>query len=481
MDKNTLMSLAGALVLIIVLVVAADAMLGGLPAACGELFAVEESETGKAAKRIDTIKTTVSDIVAKEKAFLEPKSSEEKWQADLDDAGKEIDAALASLEKEGKAILENDDSGDEGKLKSLLQAARTRRMQALGLADSVLKRAETLLYYKANRAKVVKKANQDFDSIESPALAQLEIKAEKAKADWPEKMADIEQKMSLFDSMKQKASESHAFIAAENVKPESEVDFEALGMHGAAIADARETYLHSVGHIAALLGQLYVSWDRILDDMEIREGEEVRFYHHYKTIKVFREGDSNRQETSTKIVQVSKTVYQSHEKNLGMTLASKPQGKYDSEADTKTSPPGYNYVGNPHYGKWERHSSGSSFWVFYGQYALMRDLFWGRSYYQPIYRSDWNSYQHSRNAGRTYYGRSSTGGQKYGSKGEVARTKYKGSRYTSSRGFSGTQFKKSGGTYRGSKYAAKSRSSYSSSRSRSSSMFRSGSRGGGGK
>ena len=39
--------------------------------------------------------------------------------------------------------------------------------------------------------------------------------------------------------------------------------------------------------------------------------------------------------------------------------------------------PGGQLVGNPHYGSWRTDSSGSSFWVWYGQYALISSLMGG--------------------------------------------------------------------------------------------------------
>ena len=39
--------------------------------------------------------------------------------------------------------------------------------------------------------------------------------------------------------------------------------------------------------------------------------------------------------------------------------------------------PGSQLVGNPNYGRWRTDSGGSSFWVWYGQYALIRDLLGG--------------------------------------------------------------------------------------------------------
>ena len=39
--------------------------------------------------------------------------------------------------------------------------------------------------------------------------------------------------------------------------------------------------------------------------------------------------------------------------------------------------PGSQLVGNPNYGHWQTNSGGTSFWVWYGQFALMRDLLGG--------------------------------------------------------------------------------------------------------
>lgn len=39
--------------------------------------------------------------------------------------------------------------------------------------------------------------------------------------------------------------------------------------------------------------------------------------------------------------------------------------------------PGSQLVGNPNYGQWRTDSSGNSFWVWYGQFALIRDLLGG--------------------------------------------------------------------------------------------------------
>ncbi len=65
---------------------------------------------------------------------------------------------------------------------------------------------------------------------------------------------------------------------------------------------------------------------------------------------------------------------------------------------------GSHLVGNPRYGQWQRNSSGQSFWAFYGQYALMRSLFFRPG---PYYYSSWypnRGWSYYGNVGRHYYG-----------------------------------------------------------------------------
>jgi len=62
---------------------------------------------------------------------------------------------------------------------------------------------------------------------------------------------------------------------------------------------------------------------------------------------------------------------------------------------------GSQLVGNPTYGRWSNNSSGNSFWVWYGQYALFSSIF--RS---PIYYGGWASgrhYSYYHDYGRSHY------------------------------------------------------------------------------
>ena len=110
--------------------------------------------------------------------------------------------------------------------------------------------------------------------------------------------------------------------------------------------------------------------------------------------------------------QVGRRTYDRYQPHLGMVILSKGP---DGIVDQSQHPPGYQQVGNERYGQWRDEGGGRSFWVFYGQYALLSHMIGGFS--RPIYRNDWNGYRDARGRGQTYYG----SGGAYGTNGSVTR------------------------------------------------------------
>lgn len=144
--------------------------------------------------------------------------------------------------------------------------------------------------------------------------------------------------------------------------------------------------------------------------------EEGTFFKTYKhKYRVISEVDGLPQEKTTGWYEVSKEFFYKHENDMGMEIASKSGGKVNKV----DSPPGYsNYVGNSRYGHWDN-SGGSSFWVFYGQYAFMRSMFNLGS--QPVYRTSYNDYNRSYRGSKSYYGPKTSSGATYGTKSVFAR------------------------------------------------------------
>lgn len=140
-----------------------------------------------------------------------------------------------------------------------------------------------------------------------------------------------------------------------------------------------------------------------LEDMDEKGSFFKSYYHKYRIVQGERTG-------ITDWIEVPKDYYQRNENFLGMTLLSKKEGQYN----TSVGPPGYNYVGDKQYGKWERDSGGNSFWAFYGKYALISHLLGG----SRVYRTDYNTYRDYRRQGRPYYGRN----KQYGTGGRLTKS-----------------------------------------------------------
>jgi hypothetical protein len=144
----------------------------------------------------------------------------------------------------------------------------------------------------------------------------------------------------------------------------------------------------------------------VLEDMKTEGNFRERYFHKYRI--VFPEES---EQGTTDWLEVQPDYYQTNEPFLGMTLAAKKAG----EMSSSVSPPGYQYVGDERYGRWRQDSRGSSFWEFYGKYALFSQLVGG--FGRPIYRNDYDEYRQYRSRGTPYFGRNN----QYGTNGSYTK------------------------------------------------------------
>ena len=203
-----------------------------------------------------------------------------------------------------------------------------------------------------------------------------------------------------------------------------------------------------IDELRAECGQLYDSWDKILADLEVahREGETV-YSEKLSTVRThYVDVAAKKTEVSSdnKWVDVPASSYRAVENDLGMVIAHKDAGLFDSEAQNNVQPPGFAYIASPEqgsnqYGYWS-HSGGQSVWTFLPEYLLMRELLWGHSY-RPIYVNEYNGFQLARRSGQTYYGQETPASPpKYGSHGTFTAQRYANSRYVQSGGYAGSAY-----------------------------------------
>ncbi|MCP3926851.1 MAG: hypothetical protein GY714_30195 [Desulfobacterales bacterium] len=142
----------------------------------------------------------------------------------------------------------------------------------------------------------------------------------------------------------------------------------------------------------------------VLEDMKEEGTFSSKYFHKYRIIE-----ETNGKATDW--LQVTKGTYQKNVNFLGMSIFAKKDGKFVEGVN----PAGYQYVGDPKYGKWTNRG-GSSFWEFYGQYAMLRTLFGG--WYSPIGFNDYDYYKRYRRNNRSpFYGKN----KRYGTFGKLAK------------------------------------------------------------
>lgn len=504
MDQRSLIIATVALSVVFLLVLFSG---GGMDEEVQARARAEVSQFNDAGSKFTERRRHLEKVMSSESALFASPLYAEIWKRNLDEAASSLSTADAERKKVEQLLDENDPEG-EAAVMGALPALSSARAGALATVEECIEAAERRVSYKRQSDDILAKADGRLANIEKADIAGTRGIVEQAIADWPGKKTDLERRLQGLERSATEGKAAHATLASMKGKDPADLDYDRFIAAATALRRAESTLAEQAGAsggIAKLIEQLYWSIDRMLVDMDIREGQTVQFYHRIQEIRTRVPNVEGTKATELEGVkadtqkkdpywsQVTKARYEANKKNLGMVLEHKPGGKYDHEIEKAASAPGYAYMCPPeqkrnNYGYWNS-GPGGSFWVWYGQYALMRDLFWGPRY-SPVYADSWRDYRDHRTSGRTWYGKTSDGRTpRYGSDSRFGKTRYSGSRYVSSGGFKNTRYVRSGGSYRGSRFEPRSRSGSRSSsrssggtrRSASSRSFRSGSRFGGGK
>jgi hypothetical protein len=457
MSRSGLKFLAVLLSVLIVAVLFAG--LDDLPRTVRAQIDTERATLVSAQKQLDAVDSEVSGDLVQEPDLFRAIPASAGWAAALaqqktalQSASQEI-AELTRLEKSNRRT-------DRERAERLLSQERDLRSGALSQAAGVQKEAAHWIDVKKHLPDEVRQMESDHRAIDGFEMAPLLATVQKAETDWPQKKADLDARVTgLKDSIAQsdevwqKSADVRRQAAANDF---AHLDFAAFVADEDALHGTAEQLPRTAGEIQALSGQLYNSWDKLLVDMRPHGSayeQEIRTV----TTQYPDASAKNGQATSDEQwVTVAEPTYRAMHNDLGMAVEHKSQGLYDSEAERTAQPAGFAYMAPPgqtnQYGYWDRHD-GRDFWVFYGEYALMRDLLFNHSY-RPLERYDWDGYYDARRNGRTYYGHdSATGAPRYGSQGTATQERYSGSTFARSGGFKNSPYASKPGGYRSSPYA----------------------------
>ena len=461
MSRSTLKFLAALVGVLIVVVPFAG--LDDLPRSLRTQVAAERTALASAQTSFQAGQDeTLGDLRSDPELFAAVPASSQ-WPDQLSSALGDLNFAARDMDELARLAKQNHRS-DRQKVETLLAQERSLRTSALAKASSLQKEAAHWVDLKRHLPETLQQMDQDHGAIESFNLAALSAGIQKAETDWPDKRADLDARLaSLGDSM---AQSEQAWRATADARRAAAAGDLAHADIGAVVSAADQIHTTATAlptqadTLRSLSAQLYVAWDKILADMEVRHHLMSREYaQEIRTVRTeFADAAAKSGQTTSddKWVVVPKATYEAMQNDLGMAIEHKSPGKYDTEAERVAQPAGFAYmappsVGSNQYGYWD-HRDGRDFWVFYGQYALMRDLLFNHDY-RPLDRYEWEGYRTYQSRGQTYYG-GDREAPRYGTAGSATQSRYSGSTFAKGGGFKDSKYASKGGSFSSSKYAS---------------------------
>ncbi len=361
------------------------------------------------------------------------------------DSAEKIQAELAELERRGRA---------ESQFRARQLLTNERQLLETVGADSqaVVTAAGNWLEFGRDLPSHLAKMRREYATVSDFDLTPVTSDVEHADNDWPAKKSALDERLQALDDIpKQAKTEWQATEAAR----EAASSGKASGSQLATLIEtdddlARDATAMSskAAELQSLSGQLYYAWDKILADLDdSRYGRDQVFRERINTVRThFVDVPSKKTETTSDEhwVNVSEAQFRAVQNDLGMAIAHKDAGLFDSEAQTTPQPAGFAYIapesqGSNQYGYWD-HSSGHSVWTWLPEYLVLRELLWHHDY-RPILGDEYRAYRTAQSTGRTYYGQESPAAPpKYGTHGTFTQTHYAESRYVQRGGFSASGY-----------------------------------------
>lgn len=341
---------------------------------------------------------------------------------------------------------------DRYRVPQLLAEERMLRDASVRASDAVEARANKLIEFKRDPAASLKKMQREYEAIGAADLEPAAKTVARADADWPSKKSALDSRLaSLREIPKSAETEWHALDAVR----QDAASGKATSAQLVTLVEADDTLLREKQTLESgskelndLSGQLYDTWNKILTDLDTGHyGEDTFYRERIKTVRThFTDVAAKKTETHSDEhwTNVSENSFRAVENDLGMAIAHKDAGLFDSEAENTPQPAGFAYVASPsqgsnQYGYWD-HSHGESVWTFLPEYLLLRELLWNRDY-RPVVVADYNGYRTAQRNGTSYYGRETPASPpKYGSHGTFTQTHYADSRYVQTGGFKGSAY-----------------------------------------
>jgi hypothetical protein len=332
-----------------------------------------------------------------------------------------------------------------------LDAIDKRRGKALAPLASLRKRVEGLKDFLDRKDEYVQRAKEDADAIQMFPVAPLQERAKAAAERYASNQAEILRRSRVADRIRLTGQELGASVVSMANLPLAEINPQKLYAQSKRLNKLRTTGVAQLQALSAQLDQLDSFYEKVLVDMEIKEGYEVTF--HQEMLEV-RGGTKLTTRNTRGWHKVSEAAYKKLEAYLGMSVHSKPLGYFDDQARKKIHVAGMPYVNLSTFGAWEESPKGEGArWSFSPQAAALQAAFW-HEHYRPVSRAELDGFQ---TAHGVWLGTDPWGHVLYGSTGSLTLKIYAASKFVRANGYKSTRYKRSGGRFKGTRYERKPR------------------------
>jgi hypothetical protein len=327
------------------------------------------------------------------------------WRSRLGHDRSQLDAAaakLASIEKLAKA----DRRTDRDNVKRGLAEFNLLREDALRDASGIRSETERWVASKHALPARVQAMHASYDALLAVDADNALAQVRKALTDWPAKRDDLQKRLDGLQELKN--SGQTIWDSSAELRSLAEASTLAdWGSVGTLLSQATQLDAlagqakESMAAVNALAAQLYVSWDKLLLDVD--QGRDAR-----QKIRIVRtrypDATLQHGETTSEEHWEPLSAFAAREAgyNTGMVIERKPAGEYDSEAQRTVQPPAYAYIAPPgesnRYGSWS-----GGIWHWLPEYLILSQLLHASR--GPVSEPDYESYQNARRRGEVFYGR----------------------------------------------------------------------------
>jgi len=401
---------------------------------------------------VDRADRTVRDDLAQAPDLFRGAAVSTDWPAHLRAARAKLDNAR-SEDRELQYLDRENRAESQARAEWLLNGERTLRESAVRDSDAVVASAGKWINFRKNVPGLLDDMKREYDAIRAVDLTSTAKAVDKAEQDWPAKKTALDSRLTTLQATPAEATKK--WTDTEALRKTAAAG-KATGPQLATLIQTDDFLTQTAtdlpkeaDELRGQAGQLYNAWDKVLADLDVsHSGGQTVYREKLKTVTTHYTDVADKKadvSSDEKWVDVPQPQYAAVENDLGMTIAHKDAGQFDSEATNVPQPPGFAYMAPPsqgsnQYGYW-RNDGGHSVWTWLPEYLIMRDLLWGHGGYRPVIVDEYNGYRTAQQYGRTYYGQTTPAAPpKYGSHGTFTAEHYSSSRYISSGGFKSSRF-----------------------------------------